>query len=255
LATGYNIVDIEAAKNNGIVVSNVPGYGAMSVAQLTFALLLELCHHVQRHSDAVINDKWTKSADFCFWDFPLIELAEKTIGIIGFGDIGQKVADIAAAFGMNVIAFSRTQREHPHVSNFRWVTKEQLFEEADIVTLHCPLTAQTEGIINKESLKKMKSSAFLLNTSRGPLIVEQDLADALNSGTIAGAGLDVLSTEPPPGTNPLFGAKNCIITPHIAWATKGARERLMRVTLDNIVAFQNRKPVNVVNGVNPSEVG
>jgi glycerate dehydrogenase len=250
-ATGYNIVDIEAAKNNWIVVSNVPGYGTMSVVQLTFALLLELCHHVQRHSDAVMDARWTKSADFSFWDFPLIELAGKTIGIIGFGDIGQKVADAATAFGMNVIAFSRTQTDQSHRNNFRWVTKDQIFEEADVISLHCPLTPQTEGIVNKDSLKKMKSSAFLLNTSRGPLVVEQDLADALNSGIIVGAGVDVLSTEPPPATNPLFGAKNCIITPHIAWATKEARERLMRVTLDNIVAFQNKKPVNVVNGVNP----
>jgi glycerate dehydrogenase len=223
----------------------------MSVVQLTFALLLELCHHVQRHSDAVMDARWTKSADFSFWDFPLIELAGKTIGIIGFGDIGQKVADAATAFGMNVIAFSRTQTDQSHRNNFRWVTKDQIFEEADVISLHCPLTPQTEGIVNKDSLKKMKSSAFLLNTSRGPLVVEQDLADALNSGIIVGAGVDVLSTEPPPATNPLFGAKNCIITPHIAWATKEARERLMRVTLDNIVAFQNKKPVNVVNGVNP----
>lgn len=252
LATGYNIVDIEAAKNNGIVVSNVPGYGTMSVVQLTFALLLELCHHVQRHSDAVMNGKWTKSPDFSFWDYPLIELAGKTIGIIGFGDIGQKVADAAAAFGMNVIAFSRTQTDQSHRNNFRWVTKDQLFEEADVVSLHCPLTPQTEGIINKGSLKVMRSSAFLINTSRGPLIVEQDLADALNGGIIAGAGVDVLSTEPPSATNPLLAAKNCIITPHIAWATKEARERLMRVTLDNILAFQNKKPVNVVNGFNPS---
>lgn len=250
-ATGYNIVDIEAAKKKGIVVSNVPGYGTMSVVQLTFALLLELCHHVQRHSDEVMNGKWTKSADFSFWDFPLIELAGKTIGIIGFGDIGQKVADVATAFGMNVIAFSRTQTDQSHRSNFRWVAKDQLFEEADVVSLHCPLTPQTEGIINRDSLKRMKSSAFLINTSRGPLVVEQDLADALNNGTIAGVGVDVLSTEPPPATNPLLSAKNCIITPHIAWATKEARERLMRVTLNNIVAFQNKKPINVVNGVNP----
>jgi glycerate dehydrogenase len=252
LATGYNIVDIEAAKNYGVIVSNVPGYGAMSVAQLTFALLLELCHHVQRHSDAVMNGKWTKSPDFSFSDYPLIELAGKTIGIIGLGDIGQKVADIATAFGMKVIAFSRTQTDQSHRGNFRWVTKAQLFEEADVVSLHCPLTPHTEGIINRESLNSMKRSAFLLNTSRGPLIVEQDLADALNNGTIAGAGVDVLSTEPPLATNPLFGAKNCIITPHIAWATKEARERLMRMTLDNIVAFQNGTPENVVNGFNPS---
>jgi glycerate dehydrogenase len=253
LATGYNIVDIDAAKKNGVVVSNVPGYGAMSVAQFTFALLLELCHHVQRHSDGVMNGRWTKSPDFCFWDYPLIELDGKTIGIIGFGGIGQKVADVSTAFGMNVIAFSRTQTDQSPRSNFRWVTKDELFEEADEISLHCPLTPQTEGIINRDSLKRMKSSAFLLNTSRGPLIVEQDLADALNSGTIAGAGLDVLSTEPPQSSNPLFDAKNCIITPHIAWATKEARERLMRVTLDNILAFQNKKPVNVVNEVNPSE--
>jgi glycerate dehydrogenase len=253
LATGYNIVDTEAAKQNGITVSNVPAYGTYSVAQLTFALLLELCHHVQQHSEAVMNGKWTCSPDFSFWDFPLIELAGKTMGIIGFGDIGQKVADVATAFGMKVLAVSRTQTDQSRRGNFQWATREQLFENADVVSLHCPLTSETEGIINKDTLRKMKASAFLLNTSRGGLVVDQHLADALNNNIIAGAGLDVLSTEPPPAENPVFQAKNCIITPHIAWATKEARERLMEVTVNNIIAFMNKKPVNIVNGFNPFE--
>jgi glycerate dehydrogenase len=253
LATGYNIVDTEAAKQNGIVVSNVPAYGTYSVAQLTFALLLELCHHVQQHSEAVMKGKWTQSPDFSFREFPLIELSGKTMGIIGFGDIGQKVADVATAFGMKVLAFSRTETDQSYRNNFQWVTKAQMFENADIISLHCPLASETEGIINKDTLRKMKASAFLLNTSRGGLVVDQDLADALNHNIIAGAGLDVLSTEPPPRDNPLFHAKNCIITPHIAWATKEARERLMEVTVKNITAFINKRPVNIVNGFNPFE--
>lgn len=253
LATGYNIVDVATAKQNRIVVSNVPAYGTYSVAQLTFALLLELCHHMQQHSEAVMNGKWARSRDFSFWDFPLIELAGKTIGIIGFGDIGQKVADVATAFGMKVMAVSRTQTNQLHRSNFKWAARDELFEKADVISLHCPLTPETQGIVNKNNLKKMKASAFLINTSRGGLVIENDLADALNQNIIAGAGLDVLSTEPPPADNPLFHAKNCIITPHIAWATKEARERLMEVTVNNINAFLNKKPINIVNGFNPFE--
>jgi glycerate dehydrogenase len=247
LATGYNIVDVEAAKQKGIVVSNVPGYGTSSVVQLTFALLLELCHHVQRHSDSVMEGHWSNSADFCFWDYPLIELADKTIGIIGFGEIGSKVADVATAFGMSVIAQSRRQTDQHHRKNFKWASLPELLEESDVVSIHCPLTPETKGLINKDNLRQMKRSAFLLNTSRGPIVVDEDLADALNNEVIAGAAIDVLSVEPPPKDNPLFKAKNCIITPHIAWATKEARARLMHTAAENLVAFLNGEPVNVVN--------
>jgi glycerate dehydrogenase len=247
LATGYNIVNTEVAKQRGVIVSNVPGYGTASVVQMTFALLLELCQHVQRHSDSVMEGRWASSADFCFWDFPLIELAGKTIGIIGFGDIGSKVGDVATAFGMNIIGNSRRQTDQSHRKNFKWASVPELLEQSDVVSLHCPLFPETKGLINKESLKRMKSSAFLLNTSRGPLIVDDDLADALNNDVIAGAGIDVLSVEPPSKDNPLFSAKNCIITPHIAWATKEARARLMDIAVNNLSAFINGHPVNVVN--------
>ncbi len=247
LATGYNIVDTEAATSKGIVVCNVPGYGTASVVQLTFALLLELCLHVQRHSDAVMDGKWTRSADFCFWDYPLIELAGKTIGIIGFGHIGQQVGDVAAAFNMNIIGNSRTRTDQQHRKNFRWASVPELLQQSDVVSIHCPLFPETKGLINKDSLRLMKKTAFLLNTSRGPIVVDEDLAAALNNGVIAGAGIDVLSAEPPPAGNPLFTAKNCIITPHIAWATKEARARLMQMTVDNLSAFLQGKPVNVVN--------
>jgi len=246
LATGYNIVDIEAAKQKGIVVTNVPGYGTASVVQLTIALLLELSLHVQQHSNAVMKGKWANSADWCFWDYPLVELADKTIGIIGFGNIGQRVADIASAFGMKIIAHSRMQTDQSHRKNFRWVNVSELLETADVVSIHCPLTPETKGLINKDSLQKMKSSAFLLNTSRGPIIVDQDLADALNKDIIAGAGIDVLSVEPPSIDNPLFRAKNCIITPHMAWATKEARTRLMETAVANLSSFIAGKPVNTV---------
>ncbi|MCW3078656.1 D-2-hydroxyacid dehydrogenase [Segetibacter sp.] len=248
LATGYNIVNTEAAKAKGIVVANVPGYGTTSVVQMTFALLLELCLHVQKHSDLVMEGKWAKSADWCFWDYPLVELAGKTIGIIGYGSIGQKVGDVATAFGMNIIANSRHWTDQSHQPNFRWAEVPELLAQSDVVTIHCPLFPETKGLINKERLKTMKPSAFLLNTSRGPIIIDEDLADALNNNVIAGAGIDVLSVEPPSKGNPLFSAKNCIITPHISWATKEARERLMAVTANNLAAFINGNPVNVVNG-------
>lgn len=246
-ATGYNIIDTEAAKQKNIIVSNVPGYSTDSVAQLCFALLLELTHHVQKHSDAVSDGKWARSADFCFWDYPLIELAGKSMGIIGFGTIGQKVADIATAFGMNIIAQSRTKTDQSARKNFKWAELDELLKEADAISIHCPLTPETKGMINEKSLSIMKKSSFLINTSRGPIINDEDLANALNKGVIAGAGIDVLSTEPPKADNPLFTAKNCLITPHIAWATKEARSRLMNTTISNLQAFLNGKPVNVVN--------
>lgn len=247
LATGYNVVDIEAAKISGIVVTNVPSYSTFSVAQLTFALLLELCLHVQRHSDSVLSGKWASSVDFSFRDFPLIELAGKTIGIIGFGSIGQSVATIAASFGMNIISFSRTKTDQTQHTNFKWVTIDELFENADVVSVHCPLVPETKGLVNIGYLKKMKKSAFLLNTSRGPVVIEEDLAFALNNDLIAGAGVDVLSLEPPPSDNPLLKAKNCIITPHIAWATKEARIRLMDIAVNNLKHFLGNTPVNVVS--------
>lgn len=247
LATGYNIVNTEAAKAKGIIVANVPGYGTASVVQMTFALLLELCLHVQRHSDAVREGKWSRSADFCFWDYPLVELAGKTLGIIGFGNIGRQVGDVATAFGMKIIGNSRHRTDQSHRRNFKWDEIAELLQESDVVSIHCPLSPETKGLINKESLKSMKSSAFLINTSRGPIIVDEDLADALSNNVIAGAGIDVLSVEPPSKNNPLFSAKNCIITPHIAWATKEARARLMDITVSNLSAFLQGNPVNVVN--------
>ena len=247
LATGYNVVDVDYAKTRGIAVANVPGYGTASVVQMTFALLLELCQHVQSHSDSVRQGDWAASPDFCYWNYPLIELEGKTIGIIGFGSIGQKVADIATAFGMSIIGFSRTRSDQSHRKNFKWAELNELLKESDVVSVHCPLFPETQGIINKDSLRLMKRTAFFLNTSRGPLMVDQDLADALNEGIIAGAGIDVLSVEPPSADNPLFKAKNCLITPHIAWATKEARSRLMGIAENNLSSFLNQKPINIVN--------
>ena len=247
LATGYNIVDVDAAKRLGIIVANVPGYGTSSVVQMTFALLLELTLHVQRHSDSVRDGKWSRSVDFCFWDFPLVELAGKTIGIIGMGHIGGKVADVATAFDMKVIGNSRTRTDQSHRKDFRWAEIPDLLAASDVVSIHCPLFPETRGLINKANLALMKKTAFLLNTSRGPIVVDEDLADALNGDLLAGAGIDVLSTEPPPVGNPLFTAKNCIITPHISWATKEARARLMDIAVANLEAFLAGKPVNIVN--------
>jgi glycerate dehydrogenase len=247
LATGYNVVDVDYAKTRGVAVANVPGYGTASVVQMTFALLLELCQHVQSHSDSVRQGDWAASPDFCYWNYPMIELEGKTIGIIGFGSIGQKVADIATAFGMNIIGFSRTRSDQSHRKNFKWAELNELLKESDVVSVHCPLFPDTQGIINKDSLSLMKRTAFFLNTSRGPLMVDQDLADALNEGIIAGAGIDVLSVEPPSADNPLFKAKNCLITPHIAWATKEARSRLMGIAENNLSSFLNQNPINIVN--------
>ncbi|HVY76717.1 MAG TPA: D-2-hydroxyacid dehydrogenase [Puia sp.] len=247
LATGYNIIDIETAKRRNIIVSNVPGYGTNSVVQMTFALLLELCLHVQRHSDAVHSGRWTQSPDFCFWDFPLIELSGKTMGIIGFGDIGEKVGDLAAAFGMKVLGSRRHHTDQSNRRDFAWASVEEIFERSDVVSLHCPLTPETKGLVNQKTLSSMKSTAFLINTSRGPLIVEEDIAEALNKDRIAGAGIDVLSAEPPGADNPLLKAKNCIITPHIAWASREARTRLMNTAAENLQAFLNGNPVHVVS--------
>ncbi len=247
LATGYNIVNTEAAKSCGVVVANIPGYGTDSVVQLTFAFLLELCHHVQRHSDSVMEGKWAGSVDFCFWDYPLVELAGKTIGIIGFGNIGQQVATVASAFGMKVIANDKVKTDQSQRKDFSWAEIPELLHHSDVVSIHCPLFPETKGLINKANLQRMKKSAFLINTSRGPIVVDEDLAEALNNGIIAGAGIDVLSVEPPSKDNPLFAAKNCLITPHIAWATKEARARLMEIAVGNLAAFISGTPINVVN--------
>ncbi len=243
LATGTNIVDVAAAKARGIPVCNVPGYGTASVAQHVFALLLELTQRTGHHAQAVRDGRWSACPDFCFWDFPLVELAGLTLGIVGYGSIGAAVARIGAAFGMKIIASARRPRSAEGVE-FR--TTEEIFRRADVVTLHCPLTDETRGLANAKRLATMKSSAFLINTGRGPLVAEQDLADALNAGRIAGAALDVLATEPPAPGHPLFTAKNCLITPHIAWATHSARARLMQVVAENIRAFLAGAPQNVV---------
>jgi glycerate dehydrogenase len=246
LATGYNVVDIAAAKERGIMVTNVPDYSTPSVAQLTFALLLELTHRVGHHAQTVRDGKWVRSADFCYWDFPLVELHGKKFGIVGFGKIGRAVAKIADAFGMHVIVHARKKpADLPQHHVFSELNS--LFEWSDVVSLHCPLTPETKQLVNAERLALMKPGAFLLNTGRGPLIDEAALADALNKGTIAGAGLDVLSVEPPRADNPLLTAKNCIITPHIAWASRGARERLMEIAVENLRAVARGKPRNVVN--------
>jgi glycerate dehydrogenase len=247
LATGYDPVDVQAARELGIAVTNVPTYGTASVGQFTFALLLELCHHVGLHSEATRAGEWSRSADFSFWKTPLIELAGKTIGIVGMGRIGQRVAELAVAFEMRVVAADEIKRPVPPWPGFRWYEVQELLANSDVVSLHCPLMPQTQGIINAKSLALMKPSAFLINTSRGPLVVEQDLADALNSGRLAGAALDVLSSEPPAADNPLLRAKNCIVTPHIAWATKEARTRLLEAAVANLRAFLDGHPVNVVN--------
>lgn len=246
LATGYNVVDYTYAAKQGIPVTNVPGYGTDTVAQFTFALLLEICHHVAHHSEAVHVGRWEQCADFSFCDYPQIELAGKTMGIIGFGRIGQKVGIIAKAFGMRVLAYSPHEYERGKAIG-TYVNLETLLAESDIISLHCPLFPETEGIINQGTIAKMKDGVIILNNGRGPLIVEQDLADALNSGKVQAAGVDVVSVEPIKGDNPLLTAKNCFITPHIAWATKEARQRIMNCAVQNLKAYLAGKPENVVN--------
>lgn len=242
LATGYNVVDCKTAAEMGIPVCNVPGYGTDAVAQFTFALLLELCHHVGLHSDSVHEGEWSACPDFCYWKTPQMELAGKTIGIIGYGAIGQAVANIARAFGMQVLAYSRTQYpEH------NYVDLDTLLSRADIISLHCPLFPENTGLINTESIAKMKDGAILLNTARGGLIDEQAVANALLSGKLRGFAGDVVTIEPVPGNSPLLGVKNCILTPHMAWAPIESRQRILDATEKNIRAFLNRKPQNVVS--------
>ena len=244
-ATGFNIVDVAAARERGIPVSNVPLYGTRAVAQLTIALLLELCHRVGLHADSVRAGDWVKSADWSYWRHPLLELDGLTFGVIGWGRIGQATADIARAMGMKVLAASRSPK--PPQAGVEVADLETVFRRADVLSLHCPLTPDTKSVVSAARLALMKPSAFLLNTSRGPLLDEAAVADALNTGRLAGAGLDVLSTEPPKADNPLLTARNCLITPHLAWAAKAARARLMATTVDNVRAFLAGPPQNVVN--------
>lgn len=247
LATGYNVVDVACAKERGIPVCNIPTYGTTAVAQYVFALLLELCHHVWAHSEACRSGAWERNPDFCFWNYPLIELSGKTMGIIGFGRIGRLTAEIAQAFGMTVLAYDSYQDKTLESGTLRYASLDELLAGSDVISLHCPLFPETEGMINSGNIAKMKDGVFIINTSRGPLIREADLAAALDSGKVAGAAVDVVSTEPIRGDNPLLTAKNCIITPHIAWAPKESRQRLMDIAVENLRAFATGKPVNVVN--------
>ena len=247
LATGYNIIDIEAAKEKGIPVSNIPTYGTAAVSQFAIALLLELCHHIGEHSDAVKNGEWTSNPDWCFWKYPLVELAGKTMGIVGFGRIGQDTGKIAQALGMKVLAFDAYKRPELESETCRYADLDTLLAESDVISLHCPLFPDTEGIINKDTIAKMKTGVMIINDSRGPLIVEEDLRDALNSGKVAGAALDVVSTEPIKMDNPLLSAKNVILTPHIARAPKESRQRLMDIAVENLQCFVDGAPQNVVN--------
>ena len=246
LATGYNVVDIAATKERGIVVTNIPAYSTPSVAQMVFAHILNIAQQVQHYTDEVRKGRWSSNPDFCFWDTPLIELRGKKIGIIGLGQTGYNTARIAIGFGMEVHAYtSKSTFQLP--PEIRKTELDELFANCDIISLHCPLTDSTREMVNAERLRLMKPTAILINTGRGPLINEQDLADALNNGTIYAASVDVLSQEPPRADNPLLSARNCYITPHIAWASTAARERLMQIMLGNIKAYQDGKPVNVVN--------
>jgi glycerate dehydrogenase len=246
LATGYNVVDTDAARERDIPVSNIPTYGTWSVGQMTFAHLLNLTQHVAHHAETVRQGRWAKSEYWCYWDYPMIELAGLTMGVVGYGRIGRTSGELAKAFGMKVIAYDAFVKDSgdPEVP---MVDLDTIFAQSDVVTIHCPLTPETEGLVNAERLAQMKPTAFLINTSRGPIVKSADLAEALNKGTIAGAGLDVLEVEPPPADNPLLTAKNCYITPHISWATKSARARLMGTAVDNVKAFMDGKPINLVN--------
>jgi len=247
LATGYNVVDVAAARARGIPVSNVPEYGTDSVAQHVFALLLELCHHVGAHDAAVKAGEWTGSPDFCFWRSSPIELAGLTMGIVGFGRIGRRVGELAHAFGMRVLAANRSHREPPPYQPFAWAEVAEVCAQADVLTLHCPLTAENAQFVNRELLATMKPTAFFINTARGGLVDEAALAAALNAGGLAGAAVDVVSVEPMRPDTPLLTARHCIITPHIAWASLAARRRLMAETVRNVEAFLAGRPVNVVN--------
>lgn len=246
LATGYNVVDYHYAKEKGISVVNVPAYGTQVVAQYTVSLLMEICSHIGHHAQTVKEGKWSNHVDWCYWDYPMIELCGKTAGIIGLGRIGQATARVLQALGMRVIADGSHQSEAGR-QVAEYVDLDTLYKESDVILLHCPLFPETEEMINQDSIAKMKDGVILINSSRGALIKEQDLADALNSGKVYAAALDVVSTEPIQKENPLLNAKNCIITPHIAWAAKEARQRILDITVDNIKAFLNGEPVNVVN--------
>lgn len=246
-ATGYNVVDVAAARARGIPVSNVPEYGTNSVSQFVFALLLELCHRVAVHDEAVKTGQWSQAPDFSFWLTPLIELAGKRMGVIGFGRIGRRVGEVAHAFGMEVLAADVLTTSTPSYEPFAWRSIREVFAEADVVSLHCPQTAENTGMVNRDLLVVMKRNAFFINAARGGLVVDADLAWALNEGHIAGAALDVVSSEPIRPDNPLLGANNCLITPHMAWAALEARKRLMATTAANIAAFKAGTPINVVN--------
>ena len=246
LATGYNVVDVEEAARRNIVVTNIPTYGTASVAQMVFAHLLAICQHVEAHSEAVHAGEWNSNPDWCFWNYPLIELAGKTMGVVGFGRIGQNTARIAAALGMKVLAYDHHEKEEAK-QYAEYVPLERLLAESDVISMHCPLFPQTEKMINRSTIGQMKTGVIFINTSRGQLVDEKDLADALNSGKIAAAGLDVVYTEPIRTDNPLLHAKNCFITPHIAWAPLESRRRLMNIAVENLAQFIAGTPVNVVN--------
>lgn len=246
LATGYNVVDVAYAKERGIPVTNVPVYGTCSVSQFAIALLLEVCHHVGHHSDTVFSGKWERSIDWCYWDYPLIELDGKTMGLIGCGKIGQHTAKIAGALGMRVLTYDPYPTDAGR-QVAEYVDFDTLLAQADVVAIHMPLLPFSEGLINRETIAKMKDGVILINNSRGQIVVEQDLADALNSGKVAAAGLDVVSTEPILADNPLLKAKNCIITPHISWAPKESRQRIMDCAAENLKAYVGGAPINVVN--------
>ena len=245
--SAFNIVDTNTAKTRGIPVTNIPSYGTRSVAQMTLALLLELTQRVGAHSDAVQNGDWVNCPDFCFWRHPLVELDGLTMGIVGFGRIGQQVAELARAFGMKILATQRASTNADKHSDVTFVSLEELLQQSDVVSLHCPLTPETQFLMDGNRLSQMKSNAFLLNTSRGPLVDERALADALMSGQIAGAGIDVVEIEPPRSESLLYQAPNCYITPHIAWATKEARTRLLNTAIENVKCYLTGKPQNVVN--------
>ena len=247
LATGYNVVDVEAAKEAGVLVVNIPTYGTDAVAQFTIALLLELCHHIGEHSMCVKRGDWANSGDWCFWNSPLVELAGKTMGIIGFGRIGQGTGRIAQALGMKVLAYDTHRDKNLESAGFRYAELDELLASSDVISLHCPLFLETQGMINRNQIAKMKDGVMIINSSRGPLIVEEDLRDALNSGKVGGAAVDVVSAEPIRMNNPLLSAKNCIITPHIAWAPKESRQRLINIAVHNLKAYISGNPVNVVN--------
>lgn len=246
LSTGYNGIDLKAAKEHGITVCNIPTYGTDSVSQFTIALLLEICSQVGHHSEAVKAGRWEMQPDFCFFDTPLMELAGKTMGVVGFGRIGMRTAAIARGLGMRILYHDHQRRKEMEDETCQFSSMDELFRESDVIALHCPLFPETKELINRDSIKKMKDGVILLNSSRGGLICERDLADALNSGKVYAAGLDVLSEEPPKKENPLLTAKNCMITPHIAWAAKESRERLMETAADNLEAFLKGNPVNVI---------